>query len=80
MDKKERRAEFVRRVHEARAEAGLSVQELAIRSGIAYRTLRNRLEGAPGRFSIDELDALGEATGFGLTYMLTGQRDTQQAA
>jgi predicted transcriptional regulator len=58
-----RRTEFAERVRIVSDDAKLPITELAVKAGIPYRTLRNRLEGNAGRFSIDELDAIAEATG-----------------
>jgi transcriptional regulator with XRE-family HTH domain len=64
--------EFAERVQQARHEAGLTVLELSERSGIAYNTLRRRLAGAPGQFTVDELDAIAEATGTPFETLMTG--------
>lgn len=80
MDKRSTRMEFSDRVQVARREAGLSIEELSVRSGLVHRTLRRRLEGAPGRFTIDELDAIAEATGVPLSFLLSGIRDARAVA
>jgi transcriptional regulator with XRE-family HTH domain len=63
---------FAQRVHEARRAAGLTIEQLAEKSGIAYTTLRRRLSGAVGQFTLDELDAIAEATNASFDYVLSG--------
>lgn len=70
MDIRTTSAGFAERVQSVRREAGLTVEQLAERSGIAYRTLRRRLD-FPGGFSIDELAAIAES--------LTAPSDDPQA-
>lgn len=44
-------------------DAGLTIAQLSDRSGISYNTLRRRLLGDADEFTIDELDAIADATG-----------------
>lgn len=75
-----RRMEIAERVQEARHDAGLSLEQLAMRSGLAYRTLRRRIEGAPGGFSLDELDSIAAATNTPFEYLISGVRPAREVA
>jgi transcriptional regulator with XRE-family HTH domain len=68
------RVEFAERVQQARRDAGLTILQLSDRSGISYNTLRRRLLGDPGQFTIDELDAIADATGESFEYLISGRR------
>lgn len=73
------RVGFAERVQEARHDAGFTLVQLSDRSGISYNTLRRRLLGDPGQFTIDELDAIAEATGESFEYLVSGSRPVKQA-
>jgi excisionase family DNA binding protein len=73
---------FAERVETARSAAGLSIAELAERSGLTARLLTDRLRGKGGPFTVDELDAI--AVGLGVhgdfSFLLTGQHDPKAGA
>lgn len=64
---------FPERIQAARKAAGLTVEQLAESSGIALRTLRRRLEQRPELFTLQEIDAVAEATGTTVEQLVTGQ-------
>lgn len=70
---------FAERVQEARIAAGLTELQLSERSGLSRNTLFRRLHGTPGRFTIDELYDIADATGCDVEFFFTGKHPESEA-
>lgn len=60
-------------------EHGLSRNELSLRSGIPYNTLKRRLESGRG-WELDELQQLAEVIGIRVTDLLSQAEESGKAA
>ncbi len=56
-------AELANRIEAARMAAGLTLRDLSDTSGIAYPTLRRKLQNKPDSFTMFEVAALARALG-----------------
>lgn len=71
MDSTQMRAAIAKRAFEARKGAGLSQEELASKTGMAYRTVRRR-ENGEADFTTGELLAWAVATNVAFEWLATG--------
>lgn len=65
--------DVAQRVENARKVEGRSVTWLSESTGIADKTLRRRLYGAPDKFTLAELSAIATALNCSLEYLVAGQ-------
>lgn len=78
MDSTQMRAAIAKRAFEARKSAGLSQEELASKTGMAYRTVRRR-ENAETDFTTSELIAWAAATDTTFQALMLGDADEMKA-
>ena len=71
MDSTQMRAAIAKRAFEARKGAGLSQEELASKTGMAYRTVRRR-ENGEADFTTSELLTWATATNVTFEWLATG--------
>lgn len=78
MDSTAVRAAIAKRAFDARKSAGLSQEEIASKTGMAYRTVRRR-ESAEADFTTGELLAWATATNTTFEHLMAGSSDEMKA-
>lgn len=78
MDSTQMRAAIAKRAFEARKSAGLSQEELASKTGMAYRTVRRR-ENGEADFTTSELLTWAVATNVTFEWLMTGEANEMKA-